>query len=278
MNRLKFILLPSLLFIFLACSKEQSFETGFSDPATGTLKDTLGDCDSMTVNGVYTENQPLTASNTVKVTLNITKSGTYKVFTDTVNGFSFRDSGFFAAAGTYQITLKGNGKPIAPATSNFTVTFGSSFCNFSIDVQPGTSSGSDVNDADTAWMFNEGAKHYQGHVDSALVKMNNSIPYLNIYGKPATNDTTFYVQLQQTSATPTGTYSTTSGTAVFEFKTPAGNTIYDSRQTDGSNLSFTVTNYNTTTKVLEAIFSGTVKDGAGGTKTISSGKLKIQVQ
>lgn len=277
MKQLTLLFFPSLMFIFLACQKEQSFETGFTSAAVGTLKNIAGDCDSMSVNGTYTENQSLTPSNTVTVTLNITTAGTYKVFTDTVNGFSFLDSGFFAAPGTYQVTLKGSGKPILPVTSDFTVTFGNSFCNFSVDVVPATSSGA-VNDADTAWMFDEGTRHYQGHVDSALVKMSGTIPYLNIYGKPATNDTTFYVQLQQTSPTPTGTYSTTNGTAVFEFKTPTGSTIYDSRQTDGSNLTFTVIGYNTTTKVLDAIFSGTVKDGAAGTKTISSGKLKVQVQ
>lgn len=278
MKRLILILIPCLIFILVACSKEQSFETGFTTSAIGTLKDTLGDCDSMSVNGVYTENQTLTTSNTVTVTVNIAAPGTYRVFTDTVNGFSFRDSGFFASPGAYQIILKGSGKPILATTSNFTVTFGTSLCGFSIDVVPGNNTGSDVNDADTAWMFYEGASFYKGHVDSALVKMSNSIPYLNIYGKPVTNDTTFYVQLQQSTPTPTGTYSTTSGTAVFEFKTPTGSTIYDSRQTDGSNLTFTVIGYDATTKILQAIFSGTVKDGAAGTKTISSGKLKIQVQ
>ena len=278
MNRLSLVLIPLLILFVVACSKEQSFETGFASPATGTLKDTLGDCDSMKVNGVYTENQTLTASNTVTVTLNILTPGTYRVYTDTVNGFSFLDSGFFAAPGTYQVTLKGRGKPILANTSNFTVTFGSSICSFSIDVAPGNSTGGSVNSADTAWVFNEGTMRYKGHVDSALIKMSNNIPYLNIYGKPATNDTTFFVQLQQTSPTPTGTYSTTSGTAVFEFKTPTGTTIYDSRQTDGSNLTFTIIGYDAATKVLQAIFSGTVKDGAGGTKTISSGNLKVQVQ
>ncbi len=277
MNRL-FIIIPFLVFIFVACSKEQSFETGFSTAAAGTLKDDSGDCDSMNVNGTYTENQNLTASNSVIVTLNITTPGTYKVSTDTVNGFSFMDSGFIASAGTYQVTMKGSGKPLMSGTSDFIVTFGTSFCNFSVDVLPGSATGGSVNGADTAWMFDEGTRHFQGHIDSALIKTSGPIPFLNIYGKPATNDTTFFVQLMQTSATPTGSYSTSNGTAVFEFKTPAGSTIYDSRQTDGSNLTFTVTNYNTTTRVVEGTFAGTVKDGTGGTKTISLGKMKIQVQ
>lgn len=277
MKRLIFILIPVCLFIFLGCSKEQSFELGINTPANGTLKDSLGDCDSMSVNGTYTEGTALNNTNTVVVAVNVTVPGTYRIATDTANGISFIDSGFFATTGTYLVTLKGSGTPILPITTDFTVTFGASFCDFSVTVAPGTPTGN-PNSADTAWMFNDATRHYQGHVDSAVIRTSGGIVYLRIYGKPATNDTTVYIQLQQTSATPTGSYSTTSGMAVFEFKTGAGATIYDSRQGDGSNLTFTVTNYNTSTKVLDATFTGTAKDGAMATKTITNGKLKLQVQ
>jgi hypothetical protein len=277
MKRLIFILIPALLFVFIGCSKETSFELGINTPSMGTLKDSLGDCDSMSLNGTYTEGQALTSTNTVVVAVNVTVPGTYKIATDTVNGFSFIDSGFFAAAGTYLVTLEGSGTPILPIASDFTVTFGSSFCDFTVTVAPGTPTGN-PNAADTAWMFDEGGRHYQGHVDSAVVRTSGGIVYLRIYGKPATNDTTVYIQLQQTTATPSGSYSTTSGMAVFEFKTGAGATIYESRQGDGSNLVFTVTNYNTSTKVLDGTFTGTAKDGAAASKSITGGKLKVQVQ
>lgn len=277
MKRLIFLLIPVCLFIFLGCQKETSFELGLNTPASGTLKDTLGDCDSMSVNGTYTEGQALTNTNTVVVAVNVTVPGTYRIATDTSNGFSFIDSGFFATTGTYLVTLKGSGTPILPVTTDFTVTFGSSFCDFSVTVAPGTPVGN-PNAADTAWMFNEGGMHFQGHVDSAVVRTSGGIPYLRIYGKPATNDSTVFIQLQQTTPVPTGSYSTTSGMALFEFKTGAGATVYESKQGDGSNLTFTITNYNTSTKVLDATFSGTAKDGAAGTKTITAGKLKVQVQ
>jgi hypothetical protein len=277
MKRLIFILIPALFVVFFSCSKETSFELGINTPASGTLKDSLGDCTPKIINGTYTEGTALTNTNTVVLTVNVTVPGTYKIATDTVNGFSFIDSGFFSQAGTYLVTLSGSGTPILPITTDFTVTFGTSFCDFSVTVAPGTPSGN-PNAADTAWMFDEGTRHYHGHADSAVVRTSAGIVYLKIYGKPATNDTTVYIQLQQTTPTPTGSYSTTSGMAVFEFKSGAGATIYDSRQGDGSNLTFTVTNYNTTTKVLNATFTGTAKDGATGTKTISGGKLKVQVQ
>jgi hypothetical protein len=126
-------------------------------------------------------------------------------------------------------------------------------------------------------MFDESTTHFHGHVDSAVITSSSLPVYLKIYGKTATNDTTFYVQLLQSTSTPTGTYSTSAGTAVFEFKTPAGATIYDSRQTDGSDIVFTVNNFNTTTRVLDATFTGTAKAGTA-TKNITGGKLKLQVQ
>ena len=277
MKRLIFILIPVCFFMFIGCSKETSFELGINTPASGTLKDTLGDCDSMSVNGTYTEGQALNNTHTVVVAVNVTVPGSYRIATDTANGFSFTDSGFFATAGTYLVTLKGSGTPILPVATDFTVTFGSSFCDFSVTVAPGVSTGN-PNAADTAWMFNEGTNHFQGHVDSAVVRTAGGIVYLRIYGKPASNDTTVFIQLQQTTPTPTGSYSTTSGMALFEFKTGAGATIFESKQGDGSNLTFTVTNYNTTTKVLDATFSGTAKDAAAATKNITAGKLKVQVQ
>ncbi|HEX6916073.1 MAG TPA: hypothetical protein VF145_12580 [Chitinophagaceae bacterium] len=277
MKQLTLILIPALLLVFSGCSKESSFETGFATPATGTLKDSLGDCDSMSVNGIYTENQQLNNTNTVVITVNVLSAGTYRIATDTANGFSFVDSGFFAAPGIYQVTLKGNGKPILPMTTDFTVTFAGSFCDFSVGVNPGTST-NNPNNADTAWMFDQGTSHYHGHVDSALVKTVGSIVYLNIYGKTATNDSTFYVQLQQSTPTPSGSYSTSAGTAVFEFKTGAGAIIYESRQADGSNLVFTVTGYDATNKILDATFSGTAKDATAAVVPIAGGKMKVQVQ
>jgi hypothetical protein len=264
----------------LSCQKEYSLETGVNSFSAGTLKDSMGDCNPMIISGAYTEGQSLTAGNFVTVTVDVNATGTYRIFSDTVNGFWFVDSGFFSSTGTQTITLKGGGKPILPIDADFTVSYGNSYCDFSITVAAASSGA--LNSADTAWMFNDGAQHFQGHVDSAVFSLSGGIGFLTIYGKPATNDTTFRVQLQQSSPTTPpasgATYTTGGGTAVFEFKTPAGATIYDSRQTDGTNMTFTITSYNPTTKVLDGSFSGTAKDNSGATKTLTLGKLKLQTQ
>jgi hypothetical protein len=282
MKRVLFILIPACLVILLACEKEHSIETGGNNAglAVGSLLDSSGNCKAASVKGTYRENQTLADSNYVDVKVTVVTPGQYKITTDTMNGFSFKDSGFFSTTGSVTVRLKGKGKPIIPVTTQFTVAFSGSFCSFSVPVATGTTPPPTVNNADTAWMFNDAMKHYQGHVDSATVRLVGAIGFLRIYGKPITNDTTIYISLQLGSPTapPSGTYTTTGGTAVFEFKTPAGNTIYDSRQGDGSNLIFTVTGFDTVTKVMDATFTGTAKDATGNTKTITSGKLKVQVQ
>lgn len=278
MKRSILIALPVFVFVMLACEKEYSFESGSSSTSAGTLKDSLGNCNPIVIGGTYTENQSLGSSNTVDVTVTVSTAGKYRISSDTINGFWFIDSGYFASPGAYTIRLKGGGKPILPIQSDFTVSYGSSYCDFSITPAAGTPSSGGVNTADTAWQFIEGSAGFHGHIDSAVIKSTSLPVYLNIYGKTATNDTTFYVQLLQSSATPGGSYSTTAGTAIFEFKTPAGNTIYDARQSNGTNLVFTVNNFNTTTRVMDATFVGSVKDAGNTPRNITSGRMTVQVQ
>lgn len=124
----------SILFIFMACTKEYSFETGkgYSGTAIGSLQDTAGNCQNVYVNGTYMVDSVLTDSNYIVVTANIISPGKYYIFTDTVNGFWFYDSSIILSTGTQTIKLKGYGKPILPVDANFTVTFGSSVCQFTI--------------------------------------------------------------------------------------------------------------------------------------------------
>jgi len=277
MKRTILFALPVLLLTIWACNKDYSLELGGNTSSLGTLKDVSGNCSPIVIGGTYTENQSLGSSNTVDVTVTVATPGKYRIYTDTTNGFWFIDSGYFVNAGTYVVTLKGGGKPILPIQTDFTVNYGMSFCDFSITPAAAAGSGS-VNAADTAWMFTEGAARFKGHIDSAVITSTTLPVYLKIYGKTATNDTTYYVQLTQSSPTPTGTYSTALGTAIFEFKTPAGNTIYDSNSTNGTDIIFTITNFNTTNKTFDATFTGTAKDAGNTTKTITSGKMKGQVK
>lgn len=131
-----FAIILAGIFFLSACQKEYSLESGtIGGLAEGTLKDSLGDCNPMTLRGLYFADSTVNDSNYVIVQVNITAPGSYKIFTDSQNGYSFRDSGFFAVTGAVNVKLKAMGRPILPITSDFTVTFGSaSFCLFSVPV------------------------------------------------------------------------------------------------------------------------------------------------
>lgn len=130
--------LAGLLIFVVACQKELSFELP-NTPAEGSLQsDINGDCLPKTVNGAYAVGAALGASNTMTVSVNVTKAGTYEIGTDTVNGYFFRATGTFTATGINTITLLGNGTPFAPGTNNFVVSFDSTVCDIQVTVtQPG---------------------------------------------------------------------------------------------------------------------------------------------
>ncbi len=133
--------LPILFVVVIAlgigCQKELSFENG-STPAHGTLQaDGTGDCLPKTINGIYAANSPLvSANNTMSVQVNVTRTGSYTIYTDTVNGFYFRVSSIFTTLGANNVTLRGYGTPFAAGISNFVVFFDSSQCDIAVTVLP----------------------------------------------------------------------------------------------------------------------------------------------
>ncbi len=136
MKALKYLAIVSgAFFLFTACQKELSFENGLpATPAAGSLKSLSGNCMPISVNGKYVKNTSLTDSNYVTVQVNITTPGSYLISTDTANGFSFHGSGVAADSGLQSITLKGTGIPAAAQQTNFTVSFDSTVCMFSLNV------------------------------------------------------------------------------------------------------------------------------------------------
>ncbi len=129
-------LLSTLIFI-VACQKEKSFETGTA-PSAGLLQtDASGDCLPKTIGGLFEEGKILVAdSNFIDVQVNVTKAGSYTIYTDTVNGFYFRATGTFTNTGTKTVKLNGNGTPVNDGISNFTVTYTTSQCVVPVNVLP----------------------------------------------------------------------------------------------------------------------------------------------
>jgi hypothetical protein len=122
-----------LLLFVQSCTKEMSEETiGLRGTAEGVLTDSLGNCKNSTVKGRYVIDTSLTDSNYVIVNVNITVTGKYRIFSDTVNGMWFLDSGFALSTGATTVKLKGKGTPLLPGSSDFILSFGNSFCKFTV--------------------------------------------------------------------------------------------------------------------------------------------------
>jgi hypothetical protein len=135
----------AVFLLFLGCQKEFSVESGgFGGTAQGELVDSLGNCKSPTIVGTYSVDTPLNSStNYIVINVNFTSVGKFKIYSDTVNGMWFLDSGYALTTGATTIKLKGFGTPILPKITDFALTFGNNVCSFSVPVSGsgGTSGG-----------------------------------------------------------------------------------------------------------------------------------------
>jgi hypothetical protein len=142
MKKLVFYLLALSLVLLNACQKELSNESG-NTPSEGSLQsDVSGDCLPKTVNGTYTAGTSLAATiNTIDVQVNVSSTGSYTVYTDTVNGYYFSATGIFTSLGTTTVTLRGGGTPFTEGINNFVVNYDSTFCGIAVTVLSAGSGG-----------------------------------------------------------------------------------------------------------------------------------------
>ena len=222
-------------------------------------------CGSVNVNGTYVEGQPLNTSNTVQVDLNVTTAGAYSITTAPVNGMTFSGSGTLPV-GTHTITLTGTGTPTADGT--FTVTIpGTTPCTFQVICDPGVS---------IDWKFTEGTVTYQGSTDDATLEVILP-PFTTFFygGSNATDDLVITLNDVaggiQVNETYTST-ATTTNLVVFDF-IGATETYTADPSTTGVTLTLKITGHNTTTKTITGTFSGTVKNAANVTKSITNGQF-----
>jgi hypothetical protein len=115
-----------------------SNNNGGGSTAVGTLGVSANVCTPITLGGTFTQGIALTGTNTVQVEVNVTTPGTFNISTNLVNGVNFSKSGNFTATGVQEVILVGSGTPINEGAQDFTVTFGTSNCTFSISFLPGT--------------------------------------------------------------------------------------------------------------------------------------------
>jgi len=160
MRQLSFLLMIMVV-VATSCTKEKSYENGKSPlgNAEGSLLDNAGNCQDIVVNGNYQENVPLTDNNFIWVKLNVTTQGQYIIYTDTSNGFWFRDTGY-VSLGSQLVKIKGHGKPILPLDASFTIFFDNSECSFTVPYGNNTPVGTGDYFPTTIgsnWRYNDGS-------------------------------------------------------------------------------------------------------------------------
>lgn len=107
---------------------------GSGGPATFTLQGAGGACTNATISGTYVVSTPLNASNTVTLTVNVTKIGTYSITTIAANGITFSGSGVFSSTGAKTVTLPGTGTPAINSSTSVNVTAGGGNCSFVVPI------------------------------------------------------------------------------------------------------------------------------------------------
>ncbi|MCC7401725.1 MAG: hypothetical protein IT214_09590 [Chitinophagaceae bacterium] len=134
---LSYLLVISTFILVHSCQKEVSLEIEHT-PSQGSLQnDANGNCLPKKLNGAFIAGVALVPdSNTLQVTVNVTKTGSYSISSDTINGYYFKSTGIFSTTGVVQVTLKGNGNPLTNGVNNFTISYGSSSCIFPVSVLP----------------------------------------------------------------------------------------------------------------------------------------------
>jgi hypothetical protein len=142
MKRLLTVFFISLSILFFACQKEFSFELSGTAAQGSLQEDGGGLCLPKTVTGVYVAGTTLNpANNTITVDVNVVSAGSYRIYSDTINGYYFSATGSFTGTGTQQVTLKGSGTPIAQGNNLFTIFFDSTDCDVTVQVLPAGSGG-----------------------------------------------------------------------------------------------------------------------------------------
>lgn len=96
-------------------------------------------CKSITVNGVYKVKVPLNASNTISVPIDVDKVGSWSIYSNSVDGISFKGEGTFTTVGRHDVILYGTGIPVSTIPKRLTLVhnsdgFENSTCSFNVRV------------------------------------------------------------------------------------------------------------------------------------------------
>ncbi len=132
-KQLLFLAPLSVILLFTACQKELSTELSGTVSSGSLQSNVAGECLPKTVQGIYEAAKVLKAdSNYIDVQVQVVDVGTYRIYSDTINGMYFESKGNFASAGLNTVRLAGAGTPLAAGVHNFTIKYGSTECALSV--------------------------------------------------------------------------------------------------------------------------------------------------
>lgn len=159
----KTLLLSSLICIttvlfFISCGKELSIENVAKEGGTAqySFDGGTGSCTGAFISGTFTAGTPVTAANTVTLSVTVDSIGSYIISTNTINGLSFSGSGAFTNLGVQDIILTASGTPATAGIYDFTpVAYG---CTFSVTVAANNGGTSGT----AAYSFNGGTSSCTG--------------------------------------------------------------------------------------------------------------------
>ena len=115
----------------MSCRKEYSYEGG--PQARYVIEGSPGECAPIALSGFYIAGTATGTGNTLQLTINVTNTGNYTIFTTPRDGISFAASGNFADTGIHVVTLQCSGIP--DSAGSFTLKIpGDNGCNFNLNV------------------------------------------------------------------------------------------------------------------------------------------------
>lgn len=157
----------------------------------GVLGNESGECQPVTVDGVYRQGTALNATNTVKIQANVTTPGTYSIFTDPVDGVVFSGQGTFSEEGAFTVTLTGSGTATTPGDKDFVVHFGNSTCSFSVTFLEEVAASNDYFPLTTgsSWTFSDGLGNFRYFkvTDQYTTSGDQSYKIIGEYSDPENN-------------------------------------------------------------------------------------------
>lgn len=288
-------ILSIILVTFFSCQKEISFEVPVM--AVGSLQADLGgECLPKAAAGTFVAEKALGDTNYINIQVEVAEIGSYTIYTDTVNGISFRATGTFNTTGLTTVTLKGKGTPLAEGTHTFIITYAgsnadttfSTSCEFPLMINPvgssGPGSGSPGGDPGVpmtgfGWELTEGTTKLSGTTDGAITLPLSGLVSCGIGGESTDGNTSFALSLTKNGSTMSAGTFKTNATSNFAtlivMDNNTGDLLYSGIYGSGA-LTVNLTTYNETTHVAEGTLSGTVKNKTNATVSIS-GKFRAEI-